>query len=573
MAETTENSTTAAKLRRKAEEQVASQPTPTGELDAKRLLHELQVHQAELVMQNEELRRIIEEKSEHEAHLSNIINNTPAGYFRIDLEGRFLDVNDAWLRMHGYDSKDEVVGRHFNIVQVDSSSYTARAHMAELQKGKAIPYGEFESRRKDGSVGHHIFSAHPVVHFGAIAGFEWFIIDISERLDHENEKLLLQQQLQQAQKMESLGVLAGGIAHDFNNLLAIIVGHCSLAGMNTDRASEHIPPIELAANRAAALCRQMLAYAGKATFTLSQINMVELVNEMVLMLKATTNKNVAIKPDLSTDVPTISGDASQLRQIVMNLIINASEAIGEAQGVIQISLTKKAIEEGQAAKDHIGNIIPPGCYACLEVADTGCGMDDETKRRIFEPFYTTKFTGRGLGMSAVLGIISAHKGALQLTSQSGQGTTFTIYLPIESNIPTGDEASEQIASTLWQGSGRVLLVEDEDQVKLVAKAMLEALGFKVYDASNGREALDLYQNNSADINLVLTDIGMPIMDGYTLFRELKALSPELPIIISSGFGDTVVTTRIPVAQIAGLVSKPYRFDQLRDVLKGVVDGS
>ena len=199
-------------------------------------------------------------------------------------------------------------------------------------------------------------------------------------------------------------------------------------------------------------------------------------------------------------------------------------------------------------------------------------MDDETMRRIFEPFYTTKFTGRGLGMSAVLGIITAHKGALQLTSQPGQGTTFTIYLPIETSEPIGDESSEQIASTPWQGSGTILLVEDEDQVKLIVKVMLEALGFKVFEASNGREALELYQNNASDIRLVLTDIGMPVMDGYTLFWELKALRPGLPIIISSGFGDTVVTTRIPSVEIAGLVSKPYRFDQLRDVLKMVVEG-
>jgi len=219
--------------------------------------------------------------------------------------------------------------------------------------------------------------------------------------------------------------------------------------------------------------------------------------------------------------------------------------------------------------DHLGKTITPGRYVSLEVSDTGCGMNSETRQRIFEPFYTTKFTGRGLGTSAVLGIITAHKGALQLTSQPGKGTTFTIYLPIATGEPIGDESSEQVASTPWQGSGTILLVEDEVQVRLVAKAMLEALGFNVIEASNGREALNLYQNKAADITLVLTDIGMPVMDGYALFRELKLLKRDLQIIISSGFGDTVVTTRIPGEEIAGLVSKPYRFDQLRDVLKSV----
>ena len=269
----------------------------------------------------------------------------------------------------------------------------------------------------------------------------------------------------------------------------------------------------------------------------------------------------------------MQGDASQLRQIVMNLIINASEAIGEAQGVIRVTLAKRAVTAGGAVRDHLGKTIPPGWYACLEVSDTGCGMDDETRRRIFEPFYTTKFTGRGLGMSAVLGIIAAHRGALQLVSQPGHGTAFTIYLPVEINGPTGDEFSDETASALWQGSGTILLVEDEDQVKFVAKSMLKELGFTVVEASNGREALDIFQKTASEISLVVTDIGMPVMNGYTLFRELKILKPELPIIISSGFGDTVVTTRIPGEEIAGLVSKPYRFNQLRDVLRSVTEGA
>ena len=174
-------------------------------------------------------------------------------------------------------------------------------------------------------------------------------------------------------------------------------------------------------------------------------------------------------------------------------------------------------------------------------------------------------------MSAVLGIISAHGGALQLVSQTGHGTTFTMYLPVEVNGPTGDESTDETASAPWQGSGTILLVEDEDQVKFVAKSMLEELGFTVVEASNGREALDVFQKNVSDIRLVVTDIGMPVMNGYTLFRELKILKPELPIIISSGFGDTVVTTRIPGEEIAGLVSKPFRFDQLRDVVRGVTE--
>jgi PAS domain S-box-containing protein len=563
-------------LREDAERELASNPAGTGaelkDLDTKRLLHELQVYQVELEMQNEQLHLIIEEKNEHEAHLRNIIKMTPAGYFRLDTDERFVDVNDAWLHMHGYSSPEEVVGKHFSLVQVDSGSKSALKHLAELKRGLAIPLGEFSSRRKDGSVGHHKFSAHPVVHVGRIVGFEWFIIDISDRIRVEEEKLLIERQLQQSQKLESLGVLAGGIAHDFNNILAVIMCYCDLAKQKPQMAGEFMPEIEKAVDRAAGLCRQMLAYAGKTQFVQSNVDVTALVDDIIIMLKSTLPQNAAIKPYLTGDLPCIEGDASQLRQIVMNLIINASEAIGEAQGEIVVSLTKTAVIAGQSDKDHLGKIIPAGLYLCLEVSDNGCGMDDGTKQRIFEPFYTTKFVGRGLGMSAVLGIITSHKGALQFSSHLGQGTTFKVYFPVHISESAEIELPQQATPSSWQGTGTILLVEDEPQLVTVAKALLETLGFSVIIASNGIEAIEQYRKNAAEIRLVVTDIGMPLMDGYELTSELKKLDPALPIIVSSGFGDTIVSSRATPGDIAGLISKPYSFEQLRDVLKGVVEG-
>jgi CheY-like chemotaxis protein len=332
-----------------------------------------------------------------------------------------------------------------------------------------------------------------------------------------------------------------------------------------------MPEIEKASERAAGLCRQMLAYAGKTQFVESHVDMTALVDDVLHMLKSTLPQNVTIKPYLTGDIPHIKADASQIRQIVMNLIINASEAIGEAQGDIRVALTKTDITTGQQEKDHLGKVITPGSYLCLEVADTGCGMDDETKQRIFEPFYTTKFPGRGLGMSAVLGIVTSHKGALQLSSQPGQGTTFKVYLPVQIGESVV-ESNEKSVPADWQGSGTILLVEDEPQLVTVAKTLLETLGFSVIEASNGVEAIEQYRKNAAEITLVLTDIGMPLMDGYELIAELKKLDPALPIIASSGFGDEDVISRIPPGDIAGLISKPYSFDQLRDVLKGVVEG-
>lgn len=247
----------------------------------------------------------------------------------------------------------------------------------------------------------------------------------------EQEKLALEQRLHQAQKLESLGALAGGIAHDFNNILAIIIGHCYMVKMDNKTAADYIPVIENAADRAAELCRQMLAYAGKAKFNRTQVNLTALVDEVVTLLKTTIPRNAVIISHLSADIPSIRGDAGQIKQIVMNLIINAVEAIGDAPGEIRVTLARTVIRAGQSEEDHLGNLIAPGWYACLEVSDTGCGMDDGTRQRIFDPFFSSKFIGRGLGMSAVHGCITAHDGALQLSSQPGQDSTFKAFLPVQ----------------------------------------------------------------------------------------------------------------------------------------------
>ncbi len=511
-----------------------------------------------------------------EARFRKVIEEAPLPIMIHAEHGEVLALNRAWTELSGYTLADipttaiwaeKAYGLNKQAVLIEMETlYNFEHRRAE---------GEYTVNCRDGSKKIWDFSS---VSINFISDGRRTVMsmaaDVTDRKKAEEEKLALEQQFQQTQKLESLGVLAGGIAHDFNNILAVIMGYSSLIKMDYDDAEKHIPEIEKAAERAAALCRQMLAYAGKAQFIEDQINTWMLVDEMVTMLKTTIKQNVVIKPELCTDTHFITGDASQIRQIVMNLIINAAEAIGEEQGEICVSLARKEIQEGQSKKDHLGKVIPAGQYICFKVTDNGCGMDDETRCKIFEPFYTTKFTGRGLGMSAVLGIITAHKGALQLTSQPGKGTTFKVYLPIQNSDTAGDDTiSHAVPSVPWQGSGTILLAEDEEQVKLIAKTMLTILGFTVIEASNGKEALELYHNNAADITLVVTDIGMPVMGGYELFRELKKLNPELPIIISSGFGEADVTSRIPIDEIAGLINKPYSFDQLRKVLMDVVEES
>ena len=561
---------TAQDLRQRAEELFRASESlileTTTHDETKQLLHELRVHQIELEIQNEELRRAQEELDVSQARYFDLYDLAPVGYLTITDNNMIQEVNLAAATMFGV-ARSLLVNEGIRKILPKESQLIFYQYLKQCIEANSAQEWEMRLLRADGEQ----FWAHLQVTPGQ-NGECWLIInDISARKYAEEAKLILEQQLQQAQKLESLGVLAGGIAHDFNNILCVIMSNCSLAKLRPHMAGEFLPEIDKAAQRAADLCRQMLNYAGKSSLTFTQVKMTALVDDMIKMLKATINKNVTITSNFSADIPSIRGDASQLRQIVMNLIINASEAIGEEHGDIRVSLAETTVVEGKSDKDHIGKSIPVGQYVCLEVADNGCGMDDDTRQRVFEPFYTTKFTGRGLGMSAVLGIITSHKGALQFTSQQGSGTTFKVYLPVQNGEPTGDSLAH-FSLVSWQGSGTILLVEDEPQLSMVAKALMQALGFSVIEAVNGKEALELYQKNAEYITLVVTDIGMPIMDGYELFRKLKDIVPELPIIISSGFGDTLVSSRIATGEAAGFLSKPYSFDNLREVLKSVVEG-
>ena len=496
----------------------------------------------------------------------NLFNNSEIAIFRSRLDGsEIFDVNQKFLDMLEM-TREETIGKPSAVLWADP--HEREQLVQQLLANGRVSGFEYKMLTKNGEIRNCITSLVLYPEQGIIEGS---ILDITKLKQAEHTKLELEQQFQHTQKLESLGVLAGGIAHDFNNILAIIVGHCSLAVMNPDSLEESLSEIEKAALRAAGLCRQMLAYAGKSQLEMTQVNLSLLVDEMVKMLRSSLPQNTSIKTALSANIPSIKGDESQLRQIVMNLIINASEAIGNEHGEISVSLAKIKVMAGKSYDDYNGKAIPPGEYVCLEVTDNGCGMDEETKWRIFEPFYTTKFTGRGLGMSAVLGIIMSHGGALQLFSQLGHGTTFKVYLPVQKDASIEDSNMEQIVQTPpWQGSGTILLVEDEDQVRKIARLMLLKLGFTVIEASNGKEALELYQKNTVEITLIVTDMGMPVMDGYELFYELKQLKPELPIIISSGFGDSDIHSRIAKEDIAGMITKPYTPDELREVLKNVI---
>jgi PAS domain S-box-containing protein len=512
------------------------------------------------------------ELRESEKRLKVIFDTSEAGIIVVSPSGVITFANRRMADMFGAKLM-ELVGTHYIDYLHESEKHAGVECMRQINDGEVKSVELIRHYiRKDGSDFWGNLTGTRFENIdGSMRDQIIVISDITERKRAEEEKKLLERQLQQAQKLESLGVLAGGIAHDFNNIMTIIMGGCYFIKTNKASADVHIPTIEKAAERAAELCRQMLAYAGISPTSHSQVNMRELVNDMVDLLKTSLPSNTTINYDCGVGVPFTIGDASQLGQVVMNMVINASEAIGNVPGEICISLSTIDICAEQPEKDNLGVTIPPGAYVCLEVADNGSGMNDETMHRIFEPFYTTKFTGRGLGMSAMLGIIKVHKGALQLFSNPGQGTTFKVFLPALPSQSVRYKLSPSDAQTYWQGSGTVLLAEDDEHILLTSKNMLQRLGFTVLEAVNGKIALDVYRKYIDDVVLVVTDIGMPVMDGYQLFKELKKITPNLPIVIASGFGNTVVEAQIPKKDVAGFINKPYSFKRVRDVLKDVMD--
>jgi PAS domain S-box-containing protein len=457
-----------------------------------------------------------------------------------------------------FENRDDIAS-YYNYLTRSGDSFTAEVFCNALYNNKGAWLLLTASPLQDQS--------------GNIIGAIESIRDITGRKQTEEENLLLEQQFHHAQKLESLGVLAGGIAHDFNNILTVILGHCFMAGegmFSEQELKASFLQVEAAANRAADLCRQMLSYAGKSQLAQTPLDLWQLIDEVVKMLQAAFKKNVTIELDFNCDNSIINGDIGQIQQVIMNLIINAAEAIGDINGTIKITLTKMIVEKDTTETDTFGKALVAGKYACLEVADTGCGMDVDTQKRIFEPFYTTKFTGRGLGMSAICGIVTSHEGLLQLTSTPGVGTTFKVCFP----LPEASEFPEvtSASSIPYEKSvGTILLVEDEQTLRVIGTAVLETFGHSVITAQHGLEALEIFQSQGSKIDVILLDLLMPVMGGIETYHELRRIAPTLPIIICSGYDTESVNDVIGNDLHAGFVHKPYKPDELRNMMIRMMD--
>ncbi len=398
-------------------------------------------------------------------------------------------------------------------------------------------------------------------------------LDNTERVRAEERQRKLEEQIQYMQKLESLGVLASGVAHDFNNLLLGIMANAGMALMTLPPESParcRIEQIETVARRAAELTNQMLTYSGKGKFDMEAVDLSQLAGEMAEFLKAVISKKAVLDYDLADRLPPVKGDATQLRQVIMNLILNASEALDGKNGVISVRTGIMNADSAYLSETIMDGEMPEGFYVYAEVSDTGCGMDMETKKKIFDPFFTTKLTGRGLGLATALGIVRGHNGILKVSSEPGQGTTFRVMFP-SAEKPKSKTPGKPERLSDWTGSGTILVVDDEEAIQDIVRQILERFGFTVLTASDGVEGLEVFSKHADEITAVLLDVTMPRMSGEEAFREIRKVKPDACVILSSGYTEQVASSRFGGEGISGFIKKPYGPFELIEKIKEILD--
>jgi CheY-like chemotaxis protein len=375
------------------------------------------------------------------------------------------------------------------------------------------------------------------------------------------------------QKLESLGTLASGIAHDFNNLLGAVLAQAELAAVELAAGSppeEELKEIRAVAIRGSEIVRQLMVYAGKESDPHEPVDVSIVVEEMLGLLKITVSPHTTLRTDLGTNLPAVKARASQLRQIVMNLVLNASDAILHDDGVIRV--TTRVLTVGRDVTDAAVEGLAEGIYVELEVSDTGCGMPKETKARMFDPFFTTKSAGRGLGLAVVHGIVRSLNGAISVESELDKGTTFQILLPCVATVTRAadgeDEAMDEASQSMREAT--VLVVEDEESLRQAVKKMLSRAGFEALEAANGSDAIELLRGGAGDIDVLLLDMTIPGATSQEVLSEAVQVRPNMKVVLTSAYGEEMVTANLSAPQVRGFVRKPFQFKDLTRTLRNAL---
>jgi PAS domain S-box-containing protein len=506
---------------------------------------------AELLQYAEEASSEIEASQQR---FQDLVRVSPVGIFEADESGSFLYVSARWREMTGLEDK-RGLGDGWLEVVFEEEREQVRSEWLAAVATRTVWERELRMLQAEGEPIWVWCQATPrAPKSGGRGSWVGTLTDVTER-----RRLGLR--VQNAQKLESLGVMAGGVAHDFNNLLLGILGNAELARARSDpQTTRFLERIEVAAERASDLARQMLAYSGRGRASVESVELSALVEEMVELLAA-THRHREISRELERELPVLRGDATQIRQVIMNLVANAVESVSDDDGRLHVRTGLRRLERDQLAESYVDDGLPGGEYVFLEVADDGCGMDEETVSRIFEPFFTTKFTGRGLGLAVVLGIVRGHRGAIEVDSSPNGGTTIRVFFPA-SERPVAVQPPPAVTRDDWSEEGLVLVVDDEEMVLETVEAMLLDAGLVVITALGGATAVERFAERASEIDLVLLDMTMPGMNGEQVFHELQRIRPSTRVVLASGFPQEDALGRFSGEGLAGYIQKPYRQAEL-----------
>lgn len=485
----------------------------------------------------------------------SVFDNATDGIVVMDKDGKILNVNQRACELHGFD-KDKLIGINIGLLEVSDNKEIFDERMSRILNGESLVF-ESEHYRRDGSRVYLEISSK-LIDIGGESYIQSFYRDITE-------KKKIQEQLMHSQKMESIGTLAGGVAHNFNNILTAILGHAELLVEYSnldDTSKERVRNIESSARKAGVMVSKLLSFARRDRSEVLPLNLHDVINDTVKLLEGVLDKRIGIKMELSNNLPVVEGDPNQLEQVIMNLIVNARDAMPNG-GLITI---KTSMVEVKKSIFDMPGYIQPGRYVLLTISDTGHGIPREIINRIFEPFFTTKERGKGtgLGLAMVYGIIKDHKGYISVESEVGKGSTFDVYLPV-SDKTIYRAIMPQLISV--EGHETILVVDDEEDVLNFIMDLLKSHGYNVLSANNALSAIDIFKNFAGSIQLVITDIVMPLMEGRELIRNLKRIKPDIKIVVVSGYSDETIDKTL----IDAFLRKPFEGSHLLSKVRQLLD--
>ena len=509
---------------------------------------------------------------ESESRFRSMFENSPVAYLALDASSRCLDLNSELCELLGY-GREELVGKNFVEFWPPETRHLYLEQLAELKDNGRLQT-ELGLLRKDNTLLTVLLEGRVQCNIdGEFLRMHCVLHNITEIKRVEEERLQLTQRLQQVQKAESLARMAGAIAHHFNNQLQVVMGNLEMAMDDLPRdvgAIQCLNEAMKAAIKAAEVSSLMLTYLGQSPGKQESLDLSEVCSRSLPMIQAAMPKHTVLETDLQAPGPAVNSNANQIQQVLTNLVTNAWEAVGQCRSSIHLRV--KTISPAEIPATHRYPIDwqpDDNPYACLEVADTGCGIANKDIEKVFDPFFSTKLTGRGLGLPVVLGIVRAHHGAVTVESEPGRGSIFRVFFPVSvEEVPRQPDKASQAPEI--QGGGTVLLVEDEEMVRSMAATMLTRLGYTVLEAKDGVEAVEVFRQHQDEIRCVLSDLTMPRMDGWDTLAALRKLSPDIPVILSSGYDESQVMAGEHPERPNAFLGKPYRFRELEDAIQSAL---